>query len=314
MPPNARDDSTNAIVVDHVTKRYGPLVAVDDVSFEVPQGQLLALLGPNGAGKSTTIDMVLGLARPDAGRVSLFGGPPASAIAAGRVGGMLQTGSLVEYLSVRELVTMVASVYPRPLAVGEALELSGTVAFADRRTNKLSGGQVQRVRFAIALVANTDLLLLDEPTAALDVESRREFWASMRAVAAGGKTVMFATHYLEEADAYADRIILLARGRVVADGSTTEIKAKVGGRTIRATLPDAETAPLADLAGVAAVDRHGDTVTLTSTDSDLALRDLLERFPAAHDIEVYGAGIEEAFVALTADSTTTKNDSLRLEV
>ena len=181
--------------------------------------------------------MVLGLARPDSGRVSLFGVPPAAAIAAGLVGGMLQTGSLVEYLSVRELLTMVASLYPRPLAVGEALELSGTAAFADRRTNKLSGGQTQRVRFAIALVANTDLLVLDEPTAALDVESRREFWASMRAVAAGGKTVMFATHYLEEADAYADRIILLARGRVVADGSTTEIKAKVGGRTIRATLP-----------------------------------------------------------------------------
>ena len=123
MPPNARDDSTDAIVVEHVTKRYGPLTAVDDVSFEVPQGQLLALLGPNGAGKSTTIDMVLGLARPDAGRVSLFGRPPAAAIAAGLVGGMLQTGSLVEYLSVRELVTMVASTYPRPLAVGQALEL-----------------------------------------------------------------------------------------------------------------------------------------------------------------------------------------------
>ena len=318
MPPNsvARDDSTNAVVVEHVTKRYGPLVAVDDVSFEVPPGQLLALLGPNGAGKSTTIDMVLGLARPDVGRVSLFGGPPAAAIAAGLVGGMLQTGSLVEYLSVRELVTMVASLYPHPLAVGEALELSGTAALADRRTDKLSGGQVQRVRFAIALVANSDLLVLDEPTSALDVESRREFWASMRAVAAAGKTVMFATHYLEEADAYADRIILLARGRVVADGSTTEIKAKVGGRTIRATLPGAETAPLAELAGVAVVDRHGDTVTLTCTDSDLALRDLLWSFPATHDIEVYGAGIEEAFVALTADTpaTTTNNDSLRQEV
>jgi ABC-2 type transport system ATP-binding protein len=313
MPSSARDDSTNAVVVEHVTKRYGPLTAVDNVSFEVPQGQLLALLGPNGAGKSTTIDMVLGLARPDRGRVSLFGDPPAAAISAGLVGGMLQTGSLVDYLSVRELVTMVASVYPRPLAVGEALELSGTAAFADRRTNKLSGGQTQRVRFAIALVANTDLLLLDEPTAALDVESRREFWASMRAVAAGGKTVIFATHYLEEADAFADRVILLARGRVVADGSTTEIKAKAGGRTIRATLPGADAAALADLAGVAAVDRHGDTVTLTSADSDRALRDLLERFPAAHDIEVYGAGIEEAFVALTAD-TTTSSDSLRQEV
>ena len=143
---------------------------------------------------------------------------PSEAAAAGVVGGMLQTGSLVDYLSVRELVTMVASLYPRPLAVDEALALSGCAAFADRRTRKLSGGQAQRVRFAIALVADPDLLLLDEPTAALDVEARRDFWASMRAVAARGKTVIFATHYLEEADAFADRIVLLAHGSVVADG------------------------------------------------------------------------------------------------
>jgi ABC-2 type transport system ATP-binding protein len=308
MPVAIRDHrtaTTNAVVVEHLTRRYGPVTAVDDVNFEVPEGQLLALLGPNGAGKSTTIDMVLGLARPDGGRVSLFGRSPAAAVAAGLVGGMLQTGSLVDYLSVRELITMVASLYPRPLAVGEVLELSGTASFADRRTNKLSGGQTQRVRFAVALVANSDLLLLDEPTAALDVESRREFWASMRAVAARGKTVLFATHYLEEADAYADRIILLARGRVVADGSTSEIKAKVGSRTIRASLPGAETAALADVAGVTAVDRHGDTVTFTCADSDLALRSLLVQFPAIHDIEVRGAGIEEAFVALTADTAST---------
>ena len=303
-------DPTSAVVVERLTKHYGSVTAVDDVSFEVPEGQLLALLGPNGAGKSTTIDMVLGLARPDAGRVSLFGGSPAEAVSAGLVGGMLQTGSLVEYLSVRELVTMVASLYPHPLPVSEVLELSGTAAFADRRTNKLSGGQTQRVRFAIALVADSDLLLLDEPTAALDVESRREFWESMRAIAARGKTVIFATHYLEEADAYADRIVLLARGRIVADGSTTEIKARVGGRTIRATLPDAELTQLAWLAGVTTVDRQGDTVTLNCADSDLALRGLLDRFPAVHDIEIRGAGIEEAFIALTADDTTAERQEI----
>ena len=153
---------------------------------------------------------------------------------------MLQTGSLIQYLSVRELVTMVASLYPHPLDVDEVLRLTGTTEFADRRTTKLSGGQTQRVRFAIALVADPDLLVLDEPTAALDVEGRRDFWAAMRAVAARGKTVVFATHYLEEADAYADRIVLMARGRVVADGPATEIKAKVGSRTIRATLPGAD--------------------------------------------------------------------------
>ena len=131
---------------------------------------------------------------------------------------MLQTGSLIEYLSVRELLTMVASLYPRPLEVDQVLRLTGAAEFADRRTNKLSGGQTQRVRFAVALVANPDLLVLDEPTAAIDVEGRRAFWAAMREVAAEGKTVIFATHYLEEADAYADRIVLLARGRIVADG------------------------------------------------------------------------------------------------
>ena len=295
----------SAITVEHLTKHYQAVTAVDDISFEVPEGQLLALLGPNGAGKSTTIDMILGLARPDSGRVSLFGGTPTEAVAAGAVGGMLQTGSLVEYLSVREVVSMVASLYPHPLPVDEVLELTGTSAFADRPTNKLSGGQTQRVRFAIALVADSDLLLLDEPTSALDVEGRREFWASMRAVAARGKTVLFATHYLEEADAYADRIVLLARGRVVADGSTTEITSKVGSRTIRVTLPGADTTQVSRLTGVTAAVVQGDTVSLTCADSDAALRCLLDRFPGAHDIEVRGAGIEEAFVALTADDDMT---------
>jgi ABC-2 type transport system ATP-binding protein len=213
---------------------------------------------------------------------------------------MLQTGALIDYLTVREVVTMVASLYPRPLDVGAALGLTGTDKFAGRRTNKLSGGQVQRVRFAIALVANPDLLLLDEPTAAIDVEGRREFWAAMREVAAQGKTVIFATHYLEEADAYADRIVLLARGQIVADGPATEIKAKVSGRTIRATLPGADPGLLTALPGVTAASLHGEAATLSCADSDAALRALLAEFPAARDIEVTGAGIEEAFMALTA--------------
>ena len=289
------------IVLSQLAKSYGNVHAVRSVDLEIAPGETVALLGPNGAGKTTTIDMMLGLARPDSGSVSLFGMPPARAVAAGVVGGMLQTGSLIEYLSVRELVTMVASVYPRPLAVDEALRLAGAAEFADRRTTKLSGGQVQRVRFAAALVANPDLLVLDEPTAALDVEGRREFWASMRAVAAQGKTVIFATHYLEEADAYADRIVLLARGRIVADGPATEIKAMAGGKTIRATLPGAEVARLAALPGVRGADRHGDAVVLSANDSDTALRAMLGQFPAARDIEVYGAGLEEAFLELTGD-------------
>jgi ABC-2 type transport system ATP-binding protein len=300
------------IVLSQLAKSYGNVRAVRSVDLMIAPGETVALLGPNGAGKTTTIDMVLGLTRPDSGSVSLFGMPPAKAVAAGAVGGMLQTGSLIEYLSVRELVTMVASVYPRPLAVDEALRLSGAAEFADRPTTKLSGGQVQRVRFAAALVANSDLLVLDEPTAALDVEGRREFWASMRAVAAQGKTVIFATHYLEEADAYADRIVLLARGRIVADGPATEIKAMAGGKTIRGTLPGTDLAQLAALPGVRTADRHGDAVVLSAADSDSALRALLGRFPEVRDIEVYGAGLEEAFLELTGDEDNADKEGLNV--
>jgi ABC-2 type transport system ATP-binding protein len=303
------------IVLSGLSKSYGAVRAVRSIDLVIAPGETVAILGPNGAGKTTTIDMVLGLTRPDSGRISLFGMPPAEAVAAGVVSGMLQTVSLIEYLSVRELVTMVASLYPRPLPVQDVLRLTGATEFADRRTNKLSGGQAQRVRFAVALVANPDLLLLDEPTAAIDVEGRREFWAAMRAVAAEGKTVIFATHYLEEADAYADRIVLMARGRIVADGPATEIKAKVSGRTIRATLPGADVAQLAALPGVANAELRGDSVALACGDSDTALRALLGRFTAARDIEVLGAGIEEAFLALTSDEDglTGNEDGLRNE-
>jgi ABC-2 type transport system ATP-binding protein len=287
------------VVLSRLSKSYGGLRAVDLIDLSIPRGETVAILGPNGAGKTTTLDMVLGLTRPDSGSITLFGMPPARAIAAGQVGGMLQTGSLIEYLSVREFLTMIASLYPRPLQVGHVLRLTGAAEFADRRTNNLSGGQAQRVRFAAALIANSDLLVLDEPTAAIDVEGRREFWAAMREVAAEGKTVIFATHYLEEADAYADRIVLLARGKIVADGPATEIKAKVKGRTIRATLPGADRAQLGGLPGVTGAERRGETVTLSCASSDDALRALLSRYPEARDIEVRGAGLEEAFFALT---------------
>jgi ABC-2 type transport system ATP-binding protein len=301
------------IVLSRLSKSYGAVRAVRSIDLVIAPGETVALLGPNGAGKTTTIDMVLGLTRPDSGSVSLFGMSPAQAVAAGVVGGMLQTGSLIEQLNVRELVTMVASLYPHPLGVDEVLQLTGAAAFADRQSTRLSGGQTQRVRFAIALVADPDLLLLDEPTNAMDVEARREFWASMRAVAARGKTVIFATHYLEEADAFADRIVLLARGEIVADGPATEIKAKVGGRTIRATLPGADVTQLAALPGVTNADRHGEAVILTCADSDAALRALLGRFPGARDIEVHGSGLEEAFLAFTAgeNDLTSERQEMR---
>jgi ABC-2 type transport system ATP-binding protein len=295
------NDPAGGIVLSRLSKSYGEVRAVQEVDLAIAPGQTVALLGPNGAGKSTTIDMMLGLARPDAGTITLFGRSPADAVRAGRVGGMLQTGTPVRFLSVRELVSMVASLYPRPLPVDEALRITGTADIASRQTSKLSGGQTQRVRFALALVGNPDLLVLDEPTAALDVESRRDFWTVMRGVAESGKTVLFASHNLEEADAYADRIVMMARGRVVADGPSTEITAGAGERTIRATLPGVDLAVLAAIPGVTSAQRRGEAVVLSCGDSDTALRELLTRYPAARDIEVRNAGLEEAFLELTAE-------------
>jgi ABC-2 type transport system ATP-binding protein len=214
---------------------------------------------------------------------------------------MLQTGALIRDLNVRELLVQMASLYPSPLDVDETIELVGIREIENQRTQKLSGGQTQRVRFALALVTNPNLLVLDEPTVAMDVESRRAFWTTMRDFASRGKTVVFATHYLEEADAYADRAVLMARGKIVADGPTTEIKAKVGSRTIRATLPSTPLELLEALPGVTAVERHGESVMLACSDSDAAIRRLLERFPEARDIEISGAGLEQAFLELTAD-------------
>jgi ABC-2 type transport system ATP-binding protein len=279
----------------------GPIRAVRGIDVRIDAGETVALLGPNGAGKSTTIDMLLGLLRPDAGSVSIFGRPPGEAIAQGAIGAMLQTGALIRDLSVRELVAMMAALYPAPLAVEEVLELTGVAEIAAQRTQKLSGGQTQRVRCAVALVSNPELLVLDEPTVAMDVEGRRAFWATMRAFAARGKTILFATHYLEEADAYADRAVLMAHGRIVANGPTNEIKAMVGARTIRATLPGVANDELARLPGVSGVERRGEAVVLSCSDSDAAIRALLAAQPAVHDIEIAAAGLEEAFLELTAD-------------
>jgi ABC-2 type transport system ATP-binding protein len=277
----------------------GQVDAVRGIDISIDTGETVALLGPNGAGKSTTLDMLLGLLRPDAGTVEVFGAPPADAVAAGKVGAMLQTGALVRDLEVRELLLQLASLYPKPLDVDETIELVGLHDIAARRTQKLSGGQTQRVRFALALVTNPDLLVLDEPTVAMDVESRHAFWTTMREFATRGKTVVFATHYLEEADDYADRAVLMANGDVVADGPTTEIKARVGTRSIRATLPGAALEALERLPGVTRAERRGESVVLTCVDSDAAIRALLAQHADARDIEISGAGLEEAFLELT---------------
>jgi ABC-2 type transport system ATP-binding protein len=305
--------SDMGIEVRGVRKSYrtprGIVPAVRAVDMSIAVGETVALLGPNGAGKSTIIDMLLGLTLPDEGAISVFGMAPAQAIETGAIGAMLQTGGLIRDLSVREVVAMVASLYRASLEVEGVLDLTGIRDIADRRTNKLSGGETQRVRFAMALVSDPGLLVLDEPTVAMDVEARHAFWTTMREFAARGRTVVFATHYLEEADAYADRAVLLAGGEILADGPTTGIKALVGSRTIRATLPGVDRMALSALPGVGAADRRGEAVTLTCFDSDTALRALLTLFPEARDIEIAGAGLEEAFLELTRGHDTSGHDT-----
>jgi ABC-2 type transport system ATP-binding protein len=298
--PRGLGAGSAGIELHDLAKSYGKIEAVRGIDVSIAPGETIAILGPNGAGKSTTIDMMLGLTRPDRGTVQIFGAPPQEAVAGGAVGAMLQTGALIRDLYVRELITMVASLYPHALSVDETVDLTGIGDIVNQTTQSLSGGQTQRVRFALALVTNPALLVLDEPTVAMDVESRHAFWATMREFASRGKTVVFATHYLEEADDFADRVVLMAAGSVVADGPPTEIKAMVGTRTIRATLPDAAPDDLAALPGVTRADRRGESVILACTDSDTAIRALLARFPDARDIEISGAGLEEAFLELTA--------------
>jgi ABC-2 type transport system ATP-binding protein len=288
-----------AVDLAGLVKSYGPVRAVGGVDLRVAPGEIVALLGPNGAGKSTTIDMLLGLSAPDEGTARVFGRSPHEAIRAGHVGAMLQVGELLPRVTVREVVHLTAALHGRAASVDAALEQAGIADLARRRTSKLSGGQAQRVRFAMAIATDPDLLVLDEPTAGMDVEMRQGFWASMRAQAAAGRTVLFATHYLEEADEHADRIVLLSAGWVVADGSITEIKQLATGRTIRATLPDADPAELADLPGVETAEQHGETVVLACTDSDAALRALLAAEPDARHIEVSGADLTDAFLSLT---------------
>jgi ABC-2 type transport system ATP-binding protein len=288
------------IVLRNLVKRYGAVTAVDGLDLEIRPGEVVALLGPNGAGKSTTIDLLLGLARPDEGSATLFGLPPATAIARGMVGALLQSGGLLPDLTVGEIVELTASLHTDHRPVSEVLARAGVADLAKRRIAGLSGGPRQRVRFAMALVADPELVVLDEPTTGLDPEARRAFWSAMHEETARGRTVLFATHYLDEADAYADRIVFMRAGKVVADGTASQIKGFASGRTIRATLPGADLAALAALPGVDQAEGRGDAVLLTCHDSDAALRALLAA-TRARDIEVTGRGLEDAFVALTLE-------------
>lgn len=297
--------SAHAVHCAGVVRAYGAVRAVDGLDLTIGRGETVALLGRNGAGKSTAISMLLGLLPPTEGTVRLFGGAPEAAVRAGQVGAMLQDGKPIRRVTVRELIAFVASTYPSPMPVGEALELAGLDGLAGRRIDRLSGGQSQRVRFAMALAGNPELVVLDEPTAALDVEARRSFWQSMRQYAARGNTVLFSTHYLEEADDNADRIVVIDRGRVVADGSGEAVKRAVGGALVSVRIADSADGPaeLAGLPGVTSLDVRGDRALLRSADSDATVL-ALARLGLVRDLEVAPASLEDAFLALTADPAT----------
>lgn len=289
-----------AVELTGLHKSFGHVHAVDGVDLDLSSGEIVAILGPNGAGKTSTIDIILGLSRPDAGRVTVFGMEPRQAISRGLVSAVMQTGGLLKDLTVAETVEYTASLFADSQNPRDVMRTAGIADIADRRVGKASGGEQQRLRFALALLPNPDLLVLDEPTTGMDVEGRRGFWAAIRKDAEKGRTVLFATHYLEEADAYADRVILLRHGKVVADGTSAQIKAKAAGRTVRATLPGASEAALANVPGAETVEVRGETVLVHSTDSDATARYLLTQ-TEARDLEIIARGIEDAFIALTGD-------------
>src|SRR5215475_11719084 len=290
---------TLAVDLRGVTKKFGPVTAVDDLTLQIEPGEIVAFLGPNGAGKTSTIDMILGLSYPTTGAVAVYGSKPDDAIARGRVSAVMQTAGLLKNLTIKETVRMTATLFPHSRPVDEVLERAGIEDIGERLDGKCSGGQQQRLRFALALLSEPELMLLDEPTAAMDVEGRRDFWAAIREDAQRGRTVVFATHYLEEADSYADRIVLIRTGRIVADGTTAEIKAMASGRQVRATLPDADARTLESLPGVEDVEIRGDTVLIHGKDSDGVARYLLNNTPA-RDLEITAHNLEDAFIALTS--------------
>jgi ABC-2 type transport system ATP-binding protein len=285
----------NAVDLQKLSYAYGSVQAVEDVTLTVETGEVVAVLGPNGAGKSTTLLMLLGLLPPRTGTVRLFGRSPAAAAAAGRIGAMPQAGGLLPRASVRDLLQFLHDVYPAPMPIAEALEIADLTGLAGRTVEALSGGQAQRLRFAMALIGRPDLLILDEPTAALDVEARRAFWTAMRLYAGAGRTVLFSTHYLEEADANADRIVVLDRGRVIADGTAADVKRLVSVHTVSVRAQDAD---YSALPGVVTVARQGGRAVLRSTDSDATVLALAAAGLLA-DLEVASAGLEEAYLTLT---------------
>jgi ABC-2 type transport system ATP-binding protein len=281
-----------------VSKRYGQVAALNDVSFRMYPGELVALLGANGAGKTTAVKLLLGLAAPNQGRIQVFGEDPHSTQAKIRVGAMLQVGKVPETLKVREHIKLFSCYYPNPLPLSTVMEIAGLQGLEDRKFGELSGGQRQRVLFALAICGDPDLLFLDEPTVGLDVDSRRTFWQQIRALVQRGRSVLLTTHYLEEADALANRILVLNRGTMIAQGTPAEIKAKAAGKTIRCTT-GLSIAEVQAIAGVSSVRPQKDGVEILTSRAEMVIRELLGRDASLANVEIVSTGLEEAFLEIT---------------
>ena len=284
-----------------LAKSYGPTVALAGLDLQVAAGETVALLGPNGAGKTTAIGLLLGLLSPGRGQVQVYGRPPSQAVAAGLVGAMLQDAGLMPGVRVGELLAMVRGLYPRPLPLGELVGIAGLGSLLGRRADRLSGGQAQRVRFAVAIAGDPLLLVLDEPTAAMDVQARRNFWAQIHGFAGRGRTVLFATHYLHEADDAADRVVVIAGGRKIADGPPAAIKANFGDQQVRFTLVQGSPNLLAALDGVRAVEQDHARITLHSGDTDATVRSLVASGLRWSGLEVGGPDLETSFLRLLGE-------------
>jgi ABC-2 type transport system ATP-binding protein len=280
----------------------GEVRAVDGIDLDIRPGEIVALLGPNGAGKTTTLDMVLGFAQPTSGSVAVLGMAPQEAVLSGRVAAVLQTGGLLRDLTVRETVELVASTHPNPQSPDSVIERAGLEAIQQQRVQSCSGGEQQRLRFALALLGDPDLLVLDEPTTGMDVAARQEFWASMRAEAERGRTIVFATHYLQEAEDFAQRTVLMANGRIVADGATDEVRRHAAGRRLSARVAEdriesvRKTLLAAPHVRAASIERG--RLVVDTNDSDEVARQLLGPL-AGTDLEIEAASLETAFIELT---------------
>ncbi len=290
-----------AVRMSGVGKRFGDLHAVRDLDITIQRGETVALLGPNGAGKSTTINIMLGLLSPDHGQAELFGRKPTRAIQDGLVGAMLQDQMFLPSATVRDFIRLAQALYPKAPSIDEILALAGLTDRAGTRLDRLSGGEAKRARFAFALAGDPDLLVLDEPTAAMDVAGRQAFWTTMRRYAERGNAVVFATHYLEEADDFADRVIVIGHGRLIADGTSAAIKRMASGRTVAFDLRGGAIEGLDLLPGVRSVDVRGDRVRLATTDADGTVTELVHSGRPFENLEVTSAGLEAAFLALTAE-------------